>query len=82
LIVSIQDFQLVQLFQLGALFFTHGTGIPARRDRLTPLPQVLLKILGILSKGTSFFFKNIGKSPKGTSFAEGDKIKRGVGSGI
>jgi hypothetical protein len=40
--------------------------------------HVLIKILGFRSKGTGFFLKNIGISPKGTSFLEGDKFLVGV----
>jgi hypothetical protein len=37
------------------------------------LPQVLLKILGFLSKGPNQIIKNIEKSPKGPRVGEGDK---------
>ena len=59
-----------------SLFFRETASGRCRPTRqLMSSHYIPLKTLGVRSKGTSFMFKNIEKSPKGTTFAEADKKK-------
>jgi hypothetical protein len=69
-----QDFQLDQLVQLGAMVPSPDQVAEPQAAKLMFLTHILLKILGFRTKGTRYFFKNIGKSPKRPSIAEGDKF--------